>query len=120
MCKSIAVPRRKITLIPHRQMHRFVYHKPPWLSICELKVFAIFLIIKEEQKKMAAQLLLSQLQKETSLEDLYMKKFSSGYSGLKNNAAIHLVDKAKIQIDKAQRLIEQLIQFYDSGYQSAN
>ena len=86
---------------------------------CEWKALFLYGLIKEkESQKYAAKILLDFLKANESERSI--KQFWLGYNQLKKNNEIHLADKAHSQIAAAQKLLAQLIQFYDFEYQNAN
>ncbi len=84
---------------------------------CYNDILFLYVPIKEEYKKDIARYLLFKLQGTKSSQETTIKGFWLGYSAFKRNNAIHLADKAKLQIDEAQRLIDELIRFYTFEYQ---
>jgi hypothetical protein len=68
------------------------------------------------KSELALRLSLTLETKKSIIENL-MKQYRLGYSALERNNAIRFADKAKQQINEAQRLVDELIRFYAFEHQ---
>ena len=84
---------------------------------CEYRILMLYGPAQEKFKSELALRLSLTLETEKSKTENLMKQYRLGHSALESNDAIRFADKAKQQINEAQKLVDELIRFYALEHQ---